>query len=54
MNAIMLLIHFNWLIYFHFFFSEQSVKAAILEDMVRLGREGGLKTFEQVHCIWSC
>lgn len=22
--------------------------------MVQLGREGGLKTFEQVHQIWNC
>lgn len=28
--------------------SVQEVKAAILEDMVRLGKEGGLKSFEQV------
>lgn len=26
----------------------QEVKAAIFEDMVRLGKEGGLKSFEQV------
>lgn len=32
-----------------FFLSVQRVKAAILEDMIRLGVEGGLKTFEQVH-----
>lgn len=34
---------------FFFFLSAQKVKAAILEDMIRLGMEGGLKTFEQVH-----
>uniref|UniRef100_A0A8C2ZRM1 Long-chain-fatty-acid--CoA ligase n=1 Tax=Cyclopterus lumpus TaxID=8103 RepID=A0A8C2ZRM1_CYCLU len=28
------------------------VKAAILEDMVRLGKEGGLKSFEQVRSIY--
>ncbi|KAM7388991.1 hypothetical protein PAMP_022992 [Pampus punctatissimus] len=28
------------------------VKAAILEDMVRLGKEGGLKSFEQVKAIY--
>lgn len=28
--------------------SVQEVKAAILEDIVRLGKEGGLKSFEQV------
>ncbi|XP_019939763.1 long-chain-fatty-acid--CoA ligase 1-like isoform X1 [Paralichthys olivaceus] len=28
------------------------VKAAILEDMVRLGKEGGLKSFEQVRAIY--
>lgn len=53
----MLLIHFNWnfvFCIFFKFFSEQRVKAAILEDMVQLGREGGLKTFEQVHRLWSC
>ncbi|MEY6333235.1 hypothetical protein WJF42_23505, partial [Salmonella enterica subsp. enterica serovar Corvallis] len=27
------------------------VKAAILEDMLRLGKEGGLKSFEQVKAI---
>lgn len=31
--------------------SVQEVKAAILEDMVRLGKEGGLKSFEQVLII---
>lgn len=31
--------------------SKQEVKAAILEDMVRLGKEGGLKSFEQVKAI---
>lgn len=31
-----------------FFLSVQEVKAAILVDMVRLGKEGGLKSFEQV------
>lgn len=29
--------------------SVQEVKAAIFEDMQRLGKEGGLKSFEQVH-----
>ncbi|XP_015245082.1 PREDICTED: long-chain-fatty-acid--CoA ligase 1-like [Cyprinodon variegatus] len=29
----------------------QEVKAAILEDIVRLGKEGGLKSFEQVKAI---
>lgn len=33
--------------YLHFL-TVQEVKAAILEDMVRLGKEGGLKSFEQV------
>lgn len=27
---------------------QQEVKNAILEDIVRLGKEGGLKSFEQV------
>ncbi|CAL9707474.1 unnamed protein product [Knipowitschia caucasica] len=31
--------------------SRAEVKAAILEDMVRLGKEGGLKSFEQVKAI---
>ncbi len=31
-----------------FFLSVQEVKAAILVDMVQLGKEGGLKSFEQV------
>lgn len=31
--------------------SKKEVKAAILEDMVRLGKEGGLKSFEQVKAI---
>lgn len=31
-----------------FFLSVQEVKAAILEDMLRLGKDGGLKSFEQV------
>lgn len=31
-----------------FFLPVQEVKAAILEDMVRLGKEAGLKSFEQV------
>lgn len=31
--------------------SKQEIKAAILEDMVRLGKEGGLKSFEQVKAI---
>ncbi|XP_022068492.1 long-chain-fatty-acid--CoA ligase 1-like [Acanthochromis polyacanthus] len=31
--------------------SRAEVKAAILEDMLRLGREGGLKSFEQVKAI---
>lgn len=30
---------------------KEEVKAAILEDMVRLGKEGGLKSFEQVKAI---
>uniref|UniRef100_A0A8C2ZQT3 Long-chain-fatty-acid--CoA ligase n=1 Tax=Cyclopterus lumpus TaxID=8103 RepID=A0A8C2ZQT3_CYCLU len=30
----------------------REVKAAILEDMVRLGKEGGLKSFEQVRSIY--
>lgn len=30
------------------FFFVQEVKNAILEDIVRLGKEGGLKSFEQV------
>ncbi|KAM4621296.1 long-chain-fatty-acid--CoA ligase 1-like [Polymixia lowei] len=30
----------------------KEVKAAILEDMVRLGKEGGLKSFEQVKAVW--
>uniref|UniRef100_A0A674MIY8 Long-chain-fatty-acid--CoA ligase n=1 Tax=Takifugu rubripes TaxID=31033 RepID=A0A674MIY8_TAKRU len=32
--------------------SKEKVKAAILEDMIRLGMEGGLKTFEQVKAIF--
>nr|XP_046263078.1 long-chain-fatty-acid--CoA ligase 1-like isoform X4 [Scatophagus argus] len=31
---------------------KSEVKAAILEDMVRLGKEGGLKSFEQVKAIY--
>lgn len=31
---------------------KEEVKAAILEDMVRLGKEGGLKSFEQVKAIY--
>ncbi|KAJ0050149.1 hypothetical protein NL108_013167 [Boleophthalmus pectinirostris] len=31
--------------------SKKEVKAAILEDMLRLGKEGGLKSFEQVKLI---
>lgn len=34
-----------------FFLSGKDVKAAILEDMLRLGKEGGLKSFEQVHLL---
>uniref|UniRef100_A0A671W317 Long-chain-fatty-acid--CoA ligase n=1 Tax=Sparus aurata TaxID=8175 RepID=A0A671W317_SPAAU len=34
-----------------FFLPVQEVKAAILEDMVRLGKEAGLKSFEQVKAI---
>uniref|UniRef100_A0A8C7Y823 Long-chain-fatty-acid--CoA ligase n=1 Tax=Oryzias sinensis TaxID=183150 RepID=A0A8C7Y823_9TELE len=30
----------------------EKVKAAILEDMIRLGKEGGLKSFEQVKAIY--
>uniref|UniRef100_A0A3B3HIK1 Long-chain-fatty-acid--CoA ligase n=1 Tax=Oryzias latipes TaxID=8090 RepID=A0A3B3HIK1_ORYLA len=30
----------------------KKVKAAILEDMIRLGKEGGLKSFEQVKAIY--
>lgn len=32
--------------------TKAEVKAAILEDMVRLGKEGGLKSFEQVKAIY--
>ncbi|XP_036069976.1 long-chain-fatty-acid--CoA ligase 1 isoform X3 [Oryzias melastigma] len=31
---------------------KEKVKAAILEDMLRLGKEGGLKSFEQVKAIY--
>lgn len=33
------------------FLSGQEVKAAILADMVRLGKEGGLKSFELVNLL---
>lgn len=32
--------------------SRKEVKTAILEDMIRLGKEGGLKSFEQVKAIY--
>lgn len=37
--------------YLSFVLSGQEVKSAILEDMMRLGKEGGLKSFEQVHLL---
>uniref|UniRef100_A0A8D3CK26 Long-chain-fatty-acid--CoA ligase n=1 Tax=Scophthalmus maximus TaxID=52904 RepID=A0A8D3CK26_SCOMX len=37
--------------YLFFTPSAQEVKAAILEDMLRLGKEGGLKSFEQARAI---
>lgn len=32
----------------------QDIKAAILEDILRLGKKGGLKSFEQVGHILIC
>lgn len=32
----------------------QVIKKAILSDMTKLGKEAGLKSFEQViHCYWE-
>lgn len=36
---------------YNIFLYPQDVKKYILEDMVRVGKESGLKSFEQVCCL---